>query len=348
MKVVRLTRAALALAALTCLAGPARAQGPAPVPSYYPGYNPYYQSGLGVGGALTGAANLTNAAGNYQIQTEQARIAQQQYEQSRLQTQRMTFDQMNYERENTKTRAEEMERITSATVRRMLTEAPTQEILLGTTLNEFSKFIRRLTDQSVFGPMVALEPSQVSQLEVAPPGGTIINSGLGMVANWDNAPWPLSLYNAKKDIDPLVRAVIYKARARDLDPKTYDQCKRKIQSYQDNLYKMLTPGKVDSGGYFEASTFLTSLDNSLSLLRQPDAYKYFAGDYVAKGGNVLDLVLYVTGNGLKFIPARPEHGSAYISTHYAMVSYIRGAEGTQSFMTKIGNPKDFGKFGGNN
>jgi hypothetical protein len=350
MKNLRLPRTAVTLMVLVFLAGPAGAQ--YNVPRYNPGFFPGVVAApgafIGSGGTLSGAADLTNAQGNFQIQTEQARIAREQANQAKLDTQRQTFDQMNYERENTKTRAEEMERITSATVRRMLTEASTPEILSAATLNEFSDFIRRLTDQSVMGPLVALDPNMVKMLQVAPPGGTIVNTGLGMTANWDNAPWPLSLFDARKDIDPLVRAVIYQAKNRDLNPKTYDQARRKVQSYQDNLYKLLTPGKVDTGAYLEASTFLTNLQNSLSLLRQPDAYKYFAGDYVAKGNNVLDLVLFVTGNGLRFIAARPEHGSAYIATHRAMVSYIRGAQGTQSFMTQIGDPKKFGKFGGNN
>jgi hypothetical protein len=337
----------LALAALAALAGPARAQ--FVVPHFAPIYNPYWwTTGLGVGGALSGAADLTNAAGNFQIQTEQARIAREQANQAKLDTQRMTFDQMNYERANTKTRAEEMERITSATVRRMLTEASTPEILSGTTLNTLSDFIRRLTDQSVFGPLVALDPNMVRMLQLAPPGGTIVNPGLGMVANWDNAPWPLSLFDARKEIDPLVSAVIDQVKMRELNPKTFEQARNKVRSYRANLYRLLAPGKVDTGGYFEASTFLTNLDNSLSLLRQPDAYKYFAGDYVAKGDNVLDLVLFVTSKGLKFVPALPQHGSAYIVTHRAMVSYIRGAQGTQSFLTQIGDPKRFGKFGGNN
>jgi hypothetical protein len=350
MKTLRLPRTAVALVVLVFLAGPAGAQ--YNVPRYNPGFFPGVVAApgafIGSGGTLSGAADLTNAAGNFQIQTEQARIAREQANQAKLDTQRQTFDQMNYERSNTKTRAEEMERITAATVRRMLTEASTPEILTGATLNTLTTFIRRLTDQSVMGPNIPLDPNVVQQLNLAPPGGTVINPGLGMVGDWDNAPWPLSLFEARKKIDPAVREVISQVRMRELNPKTYDQTRKLVRSYLDNLYKLLTPGKVDTGAYLEASTFLTNLDTSLVAIRQPNAYQFFAGDYRAKGNNVLELAMFVTNTGLKFIPARPGQESAYVATHRATVSYIRGAEGTQSFLTRIGDPKQFGKFGGNN
>ena len=66
------------------------------------------------------------------------------------------------------------------------------------------------------------------------------------------------------------------------------------------------------------------------------------------GDNVLDLAMYVTGNGLKFTAATPGHESAYVATHRATVSYIRGAQGTSTFVTRIGDPSQFGKFGGKN
>jgi hypothetical protein len=339
----RLSRAAAALAALACLAGPARAQ----VPVYNPYINPYYNP-YSTGGVLTGAANLVDAQGNFQIQTEQARIAREQANQAKLDTQRKTFDQMNYERANTTTFAEEMEISASATVRRMLTDSPTPEILSGNTLNTLSAFVRRMADQGVFGPVIPLDPGAVKMLNLAPPGGILTNPGLGMVSNWDNAPWPLSLFDARKELDPLVRQVIYEVKERNLNPKTFEFARKRVRSYQDNLYKLLTPGKVDTAAYMEASTFLTNLDNSLNQLRQPDAFKFFTNDFVARGSNVLELAMFVTGNGLKFIPATPGHETAYIATHRATVSYIRAAQGTSQFATQIGDPSQFGKFGGKN
>jgi hypothetical protein len=341
--------AALALAALALPAPAARAQ----VPTYTPPVNPYYPPytppwGVGRGATLSGAANLVDAQGNFQIQTEQARIAREQANQAKLDTQRKTFDQMNYEKSNTPTRAEGMRAQASATVQRILTEAPVPEILSGNTINTLSTFIRRMVDQGVTGPLIPLEPSMVSQLNVSPPQGALTNPGLGIVGDWDNAPWPLSLYDARKDIDPLVRAVIYQAKNRDLNPKTYDQARRKIKSYQDNLYKMLTPGKVDTAGYIEAGTFLNDLDRSLSQLRQPDAYKFFAGDFVAKGNNVLELAMFLTGQGLKVTKATPGRDQAYIAVHNATVSYVRAAQSTSSFMTQIGDPSTLGRFGQKN
>jgi hypothetical protein len=275
-------------------------------------------------------------------------MAQQQVEQAKQETRRVTLDQTNYEKANMQTTAEAFELQASATVRRMLADASTTEITSGVTLNTLTDFIRRLTDQSVFGPTIPLDPNMVKMLDLAPAGGTVTNPGLGVVANWDNAPWPLALYDARKEIEPLVSKVIYEVKMRSLNPKDFEAARKKVRATNDNLYKLLTPGKVDTGAYVEATTFLNNLDNSLATLRQPDAYKFFTSDFVARGSNVLELAMYVTSNGLRFTPARLGHESAYVATHRATVSYIRGAQGTSAFTTRIGDPKEFGKFGGNN
>src|SRR4051812_36904535 len=99
-----MTRYVLTLLALAATAASARAQyGYYPPAGNYPNgvYGRGYGYATGQGNYLQGSATVMNAYGNLGVQQQQANVVAEQAAQAKLVTQRKTFDEMKYERENT-------------------------------------------------------------------------------------------------------------------------------------------------------------------------------------------------------------------------------------------------------
>src|SRR5438105_6976084 len=124
--------AALALT-LAVAASPAAARAQFAYPGYgYPAY------GYGVNantGNLYGASQMVDAQGNLMLQTQQAKLMQQQVKQSKLQTQKKTIEEWKWEQNALPTTEDERRRMQAEELRRSRNDPPATEIFSAYSLN---------------------------------------------------------------------------------------------------------------------------------------------------------------------------------------------------------------------
>jgi hypothetical protein len=101
--------------------------------------------------------------------------------------------------------------------------------------------------------------------------------------------------------------------------------------------------EIDTGMYLEAKRFLSSLEESLPILRRPDAAKYLGGAVAAKGKTVDELVMNMTSQGLRFAPAQPGGETAYFAMYNSMVAFASGGTNDSGFRVRL-NQQKTGKY----
>jgi hypothetical protein len=322
----------LAVFSAFALAAVAVAQ-PPPSNPYNP-WGPPIQYNWGPGATLSGGAQLLQAQGDLSIQMEQARQQRQQYYQDKLQTQKMAFDQANYERANTPTATEEQAKTLGRQVQRILNQANPAEIKRGDTLNTLMPYIRAMSDRGVPGPPIPINPAMLRQVNVRV-GTTAGAPGAGLLKDGGRLSWPLMLRGPRqKQIDKLLPEAVSAAAAGTLEPAQFTKLVSEVQSMQDELRKGFHAQTVTSSDFLSGGRYLDSLMSSLSLLQRPDAAMFFNGGYTAHGSNVPELVDNMSGQGLTFAPATPGVEAPYFALHNAFVSYARTAQAAAGF-----NPK---------
>ena len=96
-----------------------------------------------------------------------------------------------------------------------------------------------------------------------------------------------------------------------------------LQKKADLMGRMLRKrvDETDVNSYIDAKQFLSDLDSSITILKQPDVGSYFNGKYALKAKNVDELVKYMSNNGLTFAATVPGDESAYNALYQAMANY---------------------------
>jgi len=125
-RLARLTRyATLALGLI--LTSSAQAQ--------YPGYYPPTYPGFGPGAVLQGQASVLQAQGQASIDMETARVERQKALQAKQDTKKKAFDEMMYEKANTPSYTEEMEKNDAMLLRRIMIKPSNTEVTSGKAEN---------------------------------------------------------------------------------------------------------------------------------------------------------------------------------------------------------------------
>lgn len=301
------------------------------------GYGGYgYGSPFGAtGGYMMGLASLTNANGEYQIQIQQARTAQQQAERERYKS-RLDWD--NTRIEELKLRGEEAtaSRQYRETVRTQQQQEtlnwskdnpPTHYIMSGLALNSIMDEIRKVQLQTnIRGPQISVDPDVLDHINVND-GGSSGRGGFNLIKNDGKLNWPVSLRTAdfnpmRQEVDQVVGQAVRMVKSDNLDGDTYN----KLLAELDKLHKALD-GMISDlrpGDYILASRFVTSLDKEARVLSDPDAKKYFAGDFRAQGGTIGEVIDNMIKGGLKFSAANDGDRSAYNAFYNAMLQYDAG------------------------
>ena len=337
---IRIVFASACLAAIT--SGSAFAQyGPySPYNPYNP-YSPYnpYNRGAGVGNALSGAADVTNAQGNYLNQVEQARVTREQSQQDKIKTKRMAFDEMMYEKANTPSYTDELAK-TNATILRRLMDNPTNsEISSGKTLNAMLPYVQYLSTTGVQGPPVPLAQSIINELNITGSGTTSV----GMLRSGGAVDWPIGLQGPQqKKLDKLLPQAVDATATGKLNPKLMKEVRTEMTSMRTTLGKQLAEDQIDGSSYVQALEFYNNLHTSVNALEKPDARKQLTGARSPRAHNVQELVDFMTDNGVKFAAASPGNEPAYRVAHDAFVRYARIAQnssGMQAINAPINMPK---------
>jgi hypothetical protein len=299
----------------------------------YSPYNPYNQAAA-AGSVLSGAADVTNATGNYINQQEQARITREQALQEKIKTQRMAFDEMNYEKANTPSYGETLSKTNAQILQRLMNNPTSSEISGGKTLNAMLPYVQYLSTTGAQGPPVPLAQSIINELNITGSGATSI----GMLRSGGTVDWPIGLQGPQqKKLDMLLPQAVDATAAGKLSPKQMKEIRTEMTTMRATLGKQLHEDQIDGSSYVQALEFYNSLHTSVNALEKPDARKQLSGARSPRARNVQELVDYMTDNGVQFAAAAPGNESAYKVTHDAFVRYTRIAQ-SSSGMQPVNAP----------
>lgn len=295
-----------------------------------PYYSPY---GYGYGfpdpfsGYLTGASNAINAQGQYLVRTQQAYLLKEQVRAAQLENRRRVFDEWLYERARTPTLNDERERIQHEELRRSRNEPPPTEIWSGKALNDLLANAIKLQGKKINGPDIKLDEDVVKKVNVSTGRE---GTNFGMLKNGSKLHWPVALRGLpggaelRDNLQTLVKKAYDEARAGQApDPGTFNEIEQNTRLLNNLLQRRVNEESFND--YNEAKAFLRQLDSSVRVLKQRDAANFINGDFAAKGGNVADLVRFMTEKGLQFAPATTGEHAAYIALYRALRDYDVGA-----------------------
>lgn len=292
---------------------------PASVSPYASGSSSPYGGYLSGGAGATGSNTLTGST-HAAVLREEARMAQ-------IDTRRRAFDEYVYERFNSPTHEDLREFTQHESLRRSLNEPPRTEIWSGGSLNTMLADVRKL--QHVGRDNVSeipLDEDLIKRINVTATGGR--GGNMGLLKNGGRLNWPVGLRTLPQDeamrelrsqVDTLLQDAVNEAANGKVDPRLMLELSRDVARLQRLLVSQghALPGDT----YIEARRFLNNLDDSVRLLRRPDAGDYITGRYMAKGSTVQQLVKYMTERGLEFGPAVAGEESAYQMVQQALVRY---------------------------
>jgi hypothetical protein len=292
-------------------------------PSYAPYYGqPYWNYG---GGALTGAANVINAQGEFEKQYQESRLLGQEVERSKIDTRRKQWEQWQYERANKPTVEDERRRSQYEQVRRSVNDPPLNEIWDGSALNTLFTTIKQAQASGLPpGPSIPLDPNLVARIGLTT--GTT-NNGVGMLKNGPNLRWPFGLsddsFDAdKKDVQRLLQTAYDQVSGGAVDGKVLRDLYKKLDDMETALKEKIEDMTPTQN--VQANRYLRELRETVRVFEQPDAQGLFAADRTAPARTVGELVQNMTAKGQKFAPALAGAEPAYTALHSAMVAYYIG------------------------
>jgi len=286
------------------------------------GYGPYvYQDPTN--GFLTGAADVMNAAGQYEIDHQKANLTREQVQSAHTDNRRKTFDELRYEKANTPTLWENM----SASQYEQLQQArnlPQQtDIWEGTVFNVLLDDIRQIqVATGLHGAIIPLDPDTVKHLSLSV-GKTTASST--MLANGGKLKWPPELdddrFDAdRKEVDKLYQQAIQEAGGSDgLGGRTMRSLAAAIDQLQnaiDGAINDMTPSDN-----IRARVYTNKVSASAKLLRDPNVAKQLNGDWAPRGSTVAEVIDNMNRNGQRFAPAAPDARPSYSSFYLSLLEY---------------------------
>jgi hypothetical protein len=292
---------------------------------FFPPYNPYFpgQYDPWTGGTLTGAANLVGAQGQLMVSQQQAFLTREQVRSAKTDNRRRTFDEYMYEKEHTPTAEEERQRAQREYLARARNNPPPVEIWTGSALNTLLQDLQRnIGNKAIPAFSMPLDEDTLKHINVTSGRG---DGNPGLLKNAGKLVWPDALSDPqyKQDRDAITNGIADAMKQAEFNGKVDPGTNRQLQRDVDSMGRMLRQNvnNTDINEYLKAKEFLSNLDSSIVVLRQPDVGSFFSGKYALKAKNVGELVSDMTGKGLTFAAATPGDESAYNALYQAMASY---------------------------
>jgi len=285
----------------------------------YPGY-PSYSYPDPYGGFLRGAADVINAQGQFMISNQQALLLKQSVKQAKVDTRRKVFDEWLYERANTPTLQDELERLRRDNLRRSLNDPPVNEIWSSKALNDLLKDLQKLP-ANFQGPQVAVEEEQLKKINVTVVKG---EGNIALIKNEGRLNWPIGLITPdteelRRNIDSWVIEAKTQANNGQVDRALLKQFTDGVRTLQNMTSKKVNDMPFDQ--YTDAKRFLSDMAAALKILERPDAGNYINGKYALRGKTVQEVVSFMTNSGLEFAPAVKGEEGAYTAMHQWLVYY---------------------------
>jgi hypothetical protein len=288
--------------------------------SYNPWGVPAYQGA--VGGALSGAANLVNAQGQYQIQNQQSRVIQTQADMSRIDYRNALIQQQKYEQSLQPTTLELQQQEQWRKLQTARNNPSNTEIWSGDSLNALLTALQGAQVQGLKADPVPLTTEVMQRINFTT--GTQSGAGVGMLKQFNSLQWPFALQDP-----PFLDSI---TKISDLANKAVDEVKSSgrvtAMTFKDldNSVAALS-GAIASNktlspsDWIESKGFVDDLRSSVQTLRNPQVAQYFQGQFRPQAGTVDELVRQMSMNGLRFAPATQGDQAAYTALQQQMRTY---------------------------
>ena len=223
----------------------------------------------------------------------------------------------------TLTPEQERERVHQQELTWSRSELPENETSSATALNILLADLQRLQTRAPRGADVELDPAILASINVVV-GGT--NGNIGVLKHDGRIPWPATLSASEFDAE---RQRVDSSIAKAMDEASAGKAVnvRDLTDALGSIERRLATKieEVPTPEYIRSKRLLSSLDDAVKALREPDAANYFNQVYAAKGQTVAQLVQYMTRADLRFAPAVAGDEAAYLSLHRALAEYDMAA-----------------------
>jgi hypothetical protein len=284
--------------------------------------NPYVNYNGPVGGYLSGAADVINSQGQFMTSQQQAYLQREHVKQASVDTRRKTFDENLYERGKAPTLEDERERARIENLRRSRNDPPITEIWSGKALNDLLQNIQQQFVRKIEGPKVPVEPSILSHINVS---GSQTGGSLGLLRQDGRLDWPFTLRTAqfkseRENLDQLTYKAYKQAGSGSVDVDTIQGMMSGVDSLTAQLKRNVAD--ISAGDYIKAKRFLNELNDTITILQDPNVSKYVNQTWSARGNTVGALTQEMTRQGLRFARATTGDQAAYVALHSAMVEYV--------------------------
>jgi hypothetical protein len=283
------------------------------------------------GAQLRGAAEVIKAQGTFAQDQQKAVLTREQIQSERLANRRKLVEEYLFERDKLPTSQDERERTQAQELRRSLTDPPVTEIWSAKALNDLLAELQKQAGKGVLttvrGPKEVLDPDMLKLINVtsAKRGGNV-----GLLKNGGRLNWPLALTGPefkeeRERLASLLQDAVREAEFNNrIDAGSLKQMVDDLGRMERQLRQNV--GDLPPSDYTEAKRFLSDLGDALRVMGRPDGASYLNRKYTAKGKTVLDLVKYMTDNGLQFASAVAGDEAAYVALHRALAAYTQGLQ----------------------
>jgi hypothetical protein len=290
-----------------------------PYNSPFAPWNYYYDP---AGSRLRGLADLTYSYGQFIQDYQKARLLNQQVERSKIETQRKLVEHWLWMSSLTPTPMELRDLARERTLALARKQAPAGDVLTGKTLNDLLAHLKSVHARGARGPAVPINEETLKQINVSPSYGRNVGLIKNARVNWPSALQGTAFAKHREKIDMVLDLAVQRARAqtdRPVDKALRDELDEAYVGLEGALEREAPQMTVTQ--YIDAQRFLSSLGEGLRALKDPNAGKFFNGDYEARGKTVADLVEYMGRTGLQFVGSVPGNEAAYRSLYNALVAY---------------------------
>ena len=305
---------------------------PIPTPVY--ATNPYINYNGPYGGYLSGGADVINSQGQFMMSQQQAYLTREQVKQASIDSRRKAFDENLYERAKAPTLEDERERARIENLRRSRNNPPITEIWSGKALNDLLLAIQQQFSRKVEGPNVPLDESVVRHINVT---GSQTGGSLGLLRQDGRLDWPLTLRTApfkseREKMDQLAYSAYKQAASNSVEADTIQGMMSALDSLTAQLKRNVDD--ISANDYIRAKRFLNELNDTITILQDPNVAKYVNQTWAARGSTVGELTREMTRQGLRFAPATMGDQAAYVALHSGMVAYVFPPEGSWDPLAK--------------
>jgi hypothetical protein len=199
------------------------------------------------------------------------------------------------------------------------------EIHSAKSLNVLLGYLITLQGQSVRGANVPLSEETLASIRLTAGDS---RGDVGLLKDSGSLQWPPPLEGeafekGREGLDRCIQAAVKAVRLkRRPDRSTINALRTNLKG----LGAKLDAGadRLSPGEYIEARRYLKRLGETVTALQDPNAYRYFNGDWKARGKDVSELVQLMADRSLWFAPAVPGDEPAYLALYRALAAYDAG------------------------